>query len=132
MYTENNNIGGGGGRERTTREKNKLMMLPSGLASLIDYTKIITIYYQLLDNLKPLHPNTSMQIFHTVHSVQILYSYGEEHLFDNQELLEWMIISCILITLMFDSIVIMCREIGCLGVNEFMNELSANHIIART
>ena len=107
-------------------------MLPSGLASLIDYTKIITIYYQLLDNLKPLYPNTSMQIFHTVHSVQILYSYGEEHLFDNQELLEWMIISCILITLMFDSIVIMCREIGCLGVNEFMNELSANHIIART
>ena len=40
-----------------------------------------------------------------------------------------MIISCILITLMFDSIVIMCREIG---VNEFMNEVSANHIIART
>ena len=106
-------------------------MLPSGLASLIDYTKIITIYYQLLDNLKPLHPNTSMQIFHTVHSVQILYSYGEEHLFikSNQELLEWMIISCILVTLMFDSIVIMCREIG---VNEFMNEVSANHIIART
>ena len=70
-----------------------------------------------------------MQIFHTVHSIQILYSYGEEHLFDNQELLEWMIISCILITLMFDSIVIMCKEIG---VNEFMNEVSANHIIART
>ena len=83
----------------------------------------------MLDNLKLLHPNTSMQIFHTVHSIQILYSYGEEHLFNNQELLEWVIISCILITLMFDSIVIMCREIG---VNEFMNEVSANHIIART
>ena len=83
----------------------------------------------MLDNLKLLHPNTSMQIFHTVHSIQILYSYGEEHLFNNQELLEWVIISCILITLMFDSIVIMCREIG---DNEFMNEVSANHIIART
>ena len=83
----------------------------------------------MLDNPKLLHPNTSMQIFHTVHSIQILYSYGEEHLFNNQELLEWVIISCILITLMLDSIVIMCREIG---VNEFMNELSANHIIART
>ena len=83
----------------------------------------------MLDNLKLLHPNTSMQIFHTVHSIQILYSYGEEHLFNNQELLEWVIISCILITLMFDSIVIMRREIG---VNEFMNEVSANHIIART
>ena len=82
----------------------------------------------MLDNLKLLHPNTSMQIFHTVHSIQILYSYGEEHLFNNQELLECVIISCILITLMFDSIV-MCREIG---VNEFMNEVSANHIIART
>ena len=83
----------------------------------------------MLDNLKLLHPNTSMQIFHTVHSIQILYSYGEEHLFNNQELLEWVIISCILITLMFDSIVIMRREIG---VNEFMNEVSANHIITRT
>ena len=88
----------------------------------------------MLDSLKSLHFNTSMQIFHTVHSLQILYSYGEEHLFikSNQELLEWAIISCILITLKFDSIVIMCREIGCLGVNEFMNEVSANHIIART
>ena len=126
MYTENNNMGGGG---EDDKGKNKLMMLPSGLAGLFDYTKTITIYYQLLDNLKPLHPNTSMQIFHTVHPVQILYSYGEKHLFNNQELLECVIISCILITLMFDSIVIMCREIG---VNEFMNEVSANHIIART
>ena len=86
----------------------------------------------MLNNLKLLHPNTSMQIFHTVHSIQILYSCGEEHLFNNQELLECVIISCILITLMFDSIVIMCREIGCLGVNEFMNEVSADHIIACT
>ena len=118
---------GGGGED--DKGKNKLMMLPIGLAGLFDYTKTITIYYQLLDNLKPLHPNTSMQIFHTVHPVQILYSYGEKHLFNNQELLECVIISCILITLMFDSIVIMCREIG---VNEFMNEVSANHIIACT
>ena len=43
----------------------------------------------MLDSLKSLHFNTSMQIFHTVHSVQILYSYGEEHLFNNQELSGW-------------------------------------------
>ena len=56
MYTENNNMGGGG---RTIREKIKLMVLPSGLAALIDYTKTVTIYYQLLDNLKPLHPTSA-------------------------------------------------------------------------
>ena len=32
---------GGGGKG--DKEKNKLMMLPSGLAALIDYTKTITL-----------------------------------------------------------------------------------------
>ena len=35
MYTENNNVGGGG-EEKGDKGKNKLMMLPSGLAALID------------------------------------------------------------------------------------------------
>ena len=42
MYTENNNMGGGGGGE-DDKGKNKLMMLPSGLAALIDYTETITL-----------------------------------------------------------------------------------------
>ena len=41
MYTENNNVGGGGGKG--DKGKNKLMMLPSELAALIDYTKTITL-----------------------------------------------------------------------------------------
>ena len=39
-------MGGGGERERereNDKGKNKLMMLPSGLAALIDYTKTITL-----------------------------------------------------------------------------------------
>ena len=34
MYIENNNVGGG--EEKGDKGKNKLMMLPSGLAALID------------------------------------------------------------------------------------------------
>lgn len=36
----NNNMGGGG---EDDKGKNKLMMLPSGLAALIDYTETITL-----------------------------------------------------------------------------------------
>ena len=61
--------------------------------------------------LNPLHPNISVQILYTVHdrSWYISYSIYKENLFNNQELL-------ILITLMFDSGVILFKEIRCLSL----------------
>ena len=60
----------------------------------------------------PLHPNISMQILHTV-----LYTFPEvltrRNVFKNQELYKLVIISLILVTLMFDSGVILLREIRC-------------------
>ena len=54
----------------------------------------------------PLHPNISMQILHTV-----LYTFPEVCVFKNQELYKLVIISLILVTLMFDSGVILWGEI---------------------
>ena len=55
-----------------------------------------------IKNFKPLHPNISIQISHTV-----LYTFpkyaGKENLFNNQKVLQLIIISFILMTLMFDS-----------------------------
>ena len=61
--------------------------------------------------INPLHPNISMHILHTV-----LYTSscaGRENLFDNQEVLQLITISFILITLMFDLGVILKGEIRC-------------------
>ena len=51
---------------------------------------------------KPLHPNISMHLLHIVH-----YTFLKESLFNNQELLQLVIISYILVTLMSDSRVIL-------------------------
>ena len=62
--------------------------------------------------INPLHPNISMQILHTV-----LYTFPEVltrgTVFKNQELYKLVIISLILVTLMFDSGVILLGEIRC-------------------
>ena len=62
-------------------------------------------------SLNPLHPNISVQILYTVHdrSWYISFSTYKENLFNNQDLL-------ILITLMFDSGVILLEEIRCLSL----------------
>ena len=60
----------------------------------------------------PLHPNISMYILHTV-----LYTFppyvGKENLINNLEVLQSIVISFILMTLMFDSGVILWGEIRC-------------------
>ena len=69
-----------------------------------------TIYY-FWSTINPLHPNISMHILHTV-----LYTSscaGRKNLFDNQEVLQLITISFILITLMFDLGVILKGEIRC-------------------
>ena len=62
--------------------------------------------------INPLHPNISMHILHTV-----LYTFPEVlkrgKVFKNQELYKLVIISLILVTLMFDSGVILLGEIRC-------------------
>ena len=60
--------------------------------------------------INPLHPNISIQILHTVH-----YTFPEVltrgTVFKNQELYKLVIVSLILVTLMFDSGVILLGEI---------------------
>ena len=64
-----------------------------------------TIYY-FWSTINPLHPNISMHILHTV-----LSCADRENLFNNQEVLQFIIIAFILITLMFDLGVILKGEI---------------------
>ena len=46
-------------------------------------------------------------------SLQISFVTDKERFFNNQELLEWVVTSFILVTLMFDSVVITYIEIRC-------------------
>ena len=46
-------------------------------------------------------------------SLSIPYGTDRENLINNQELLEWVVTSCILITFILESAVIMYREIRC-------------------
>ena len=62
--------------------------------------------------IKPLHRNISMHILLTVLNTFLLCA-GRENLFNNQEVLKFVIIAFILITLMFDSGVILKGEIRC-------------------
>ena len=60
------------------------------------------------------------------------YGTDQENLFNNQQLLSWLVISFILITLIFDSVVIMYREIRCwslLGINEVFMVTSESKFI---
>ena len=60
-------------------------------------------------NLNPLNPSISMHILYTV-----LYTYkviDEDNLLNNQEPFEWVVISHILLTFLFDSVVLIHREI---------------------
>ena len=65
-----------------------------------------------IKNFKPLHPNISVHIPHTV-----LYTFpkcaSKENLFNNQKVLQLFIISFILVNLMFDSGMILKGEIRC-------------------
>ena len=70
--------------------------------------------------INPLHPNISIYILHTV-----LYTFpkvDKENLFKNQEPYELLIISLILVTLMFDSGVILYGETKSWSLSRF-NEL---------
>ena len=62
--------------------------------------------------LNPLQPNTSVNILQTVVH-KISYGVDRENLFNNQELLQLVIISFILMTLMPDSGVTLWEEIKC-------------------
>ena len=68
------------------------------------------IYY-FWTTINPLHPNISMHILHTVLYTSLCA--GRENLFDNQEVLQLITISFILITLLFDLGVILKGEIRC-------------------
>ena len=60
------------------------------------------------------------------------YGTDQENLFNNQQLLSWLVISFILITLIFDSVVIMYREIRCwslLVINEVFMVTSESKFI---
>ena len=60
------------------------------------------------------------------------YGTDQENLFNNQQLLSWLVISFILITLIFDSVVIMYREIRCwslLVINEVFMVTSQSKFI---
>ena len=62
--------------------------------------------------LNPLQPNISVNILQTVVH-KISYGVDRENLFNNQELLQLVIISFILMTLMPDSVVTLWEEITC-------------------
>ena len=63
--------------------------------------------------LNSLHPNISMHILHTGLFTLFSKCACKENLFSNQEVLQLIIISFILMTLMFDSWVILKGEIRC-------------------
>ena len=69
-----------------------------------------TIYY-FWSTINPLHPNISMHILHTVLYTSLCA--GRENLFNNREVLQFIIIAFILITLMFNSGVILKGGIRC-------------------
>ena len=54
-----------------------------------------------------------MHILLELFSIHFPYSTDKENLFNNQEIFEWVVISFILIALMFESVLIMYREIRC-------------------
>ena len=58
-----------------------------------------TIYY-FWSTINPLHPNNSMHILHTVLNTFPYPCAGRENLFNNQEVLQFIIIAFILITLL--------------------------------
>ena len=58
--------------------------------------------------INPFYPNISRHILHTVHDTfLVVLTRSKENLFNNQEFLLLVIISIILMTLMFDSVVIL-------------------------
>ena len=65
------------------------------------------------EKFNPLHPVISMQVLHTVHYTFPLLLIKENLCSNNQELLEFEIVSFILMTLMCDSGVILLGEIRC-------------------
>ena len=72
-----------------------------------------TIYY-FWSTINPSHPDISMNILHTVLNTFPYVPAGHrENLFNNQEVLQFIIIAFILMTLMSDSGVILKREIRC-------------------
>ena len=84
--------------------------------------------------MNPLHPEISMHFLYTD-----IYTFttdtDKEHLSNNQELLGWVVISYILITLLLDSVVIKQREIShwsLSGVKGLTPNCTRNHVITCT
>ena len=79
-----------------------IIWYPAGIGNIVLYGVVDYIVRQMI---KPVLPNISMNILLTV--LYTLLGADMENLFNNQELLYFVIISYILLTLMFDSGVIL-------------------------
>ena len=85
-----------------------IIWYPAGIGNIVLYEVVDYIVRQMI---KLVLPNISMNILLTV--LYTLLGADMENLFNNQELLYFVIISYILLTLMFDSGVILWGEIRC-------------------
>ena len=85
-----------------------IIWYPAGIGNIVLYEVVDYIVRQMI---KLVLPNISMNILLTV--LYTLLGADMENLFNNQELLYFVIISYILLTLIFDSGVILWGEIRC-------------------